>query len=181
MHKTRKNHHHFKTTKKNRNVKRGGNKDEITKCKNTFIKTKKNLSLEKIKELKKMLEKQARVKFKKDKTKLNETLKRIKNFTKLDKSFDKIFDDAETRAFCNPGCKGTLLEPGNKLSERYYKDFKNSKELIEVFKKRRNEIFGKKTNVLKDSFYENAPKKYLDEIKKQGAISFCLPITKTKK
>ena len=175
MHKTRKNY--AKMSKKN---KRGGNKDEITKCKNTFVKTKKRLDLEKMKDLKKMLEKQARAKFKKDKTKLNETLKRIKNFTKLDKSFDKIFDDAETRAFCNPNCKGTLLEPGNKLSERYYKDYKNSKELIKIFQKRRNEIFGKKTNVLKDSFYENAPKKYIEKIKKEGAISLCLPITKIK-
>jgi hypothetical protein len=31
---------------------------------------------------------------------------------------------------------------------------------------------------LVDGFYENAPKKYIEEIKKDGAISLCSPVTK---
>lgn len=86
---------------------------------------------------------------------------------------------SEIGIFCNPGCKGTLLEPGNKLSNKYLESrkYKNSKELDKVFKtlmeKSRKKLFGNKTNVLIDDFYEKAPKKMVDKIKKDGGISLC--------
>jgi len=169
-------------TRKNAKTKskKGGNTDNqrIQKCKNTFMKTKRKRDLEKIKDLKKTLEKQARSKFKNDKTKLNATLKRIKEFLTPNKSFDKVFEKAETRVYCNPNCEGTILEPGNKLSERYYADYNSNKKLIKLFEEQRKKLFGKKTNILVDGFYENAPKKYIEEIKKDGAISLCSPVTK---
>jgi hypothetical protein len=171
-------------TRKNANTKtktkRGGAGDSksIKKCVNTFVKTKRKQYGKKTKDIRKMLEKEARLKFKNDKPKLNETLKRIKEFTKPSKESDKILTDSDILTFCNPNCEATILEPGNKLSERYYADYKSNKKLIKLFEEQRKKIFGKKTNVLVDGFYENAPKKYLDEIKKQGAISFCSPGTK---
>ena len=175
--KTRKYKKHKNTNKK------GGtteltNTQRIKKCKNTFMKTKRKRDLEKLKDLKNTLEKNARSKFKNDKTKLTATLKRIKEFTTLDKNFDKVFEKADTRVYCNPNCKETILEPGDKLSERYYKDYKGKKELLKLFEEKRKSVFGKKTNVLVDDFYEKAPKKYIEEIKKDGAISLCSPVTK---
>ena len=170
-----------KTRKKTKTkTKRGGAGDNksIKKCINTFVKTKRKQHEKKTKDLRKMLEKQAQTKFKNDKTKLDETLKRIKEFTNPSKESDKILTDSDIRSFCNPNCEGTILEPGNKLSERYYADYKSNKNLIKLFEEQRKKIFGNKTNVLVDGFYENAPKKYLEEIKKDGAISLCSPVTK---
>ena len=42
--------------------------------------------------------------------------------------------------------------------------------------KKRKNLFGNKKNILIDNFYENASKKYLDDIKKEGAVSLCSPI-----
>jgi hypothetical protein len=163
--------------------KRGGAGDNksIKKCINTFVKTKRKQYEKKTKDLRKMLEKQARLKFKNDKTKLDTTLKGIKAFTNPSKESDKILTDSDIRRFCNPNCEGTILEPGNKLSERYYADYKSNKKLIKLFEEERKKVFGNKANVLVDGFYENAPKKYLEEIKKQGAISLCSPVTKINK
>lgn len=172
MHKTRKN---GKTKSKRGGA---GNNKSIKKCINTFVKTKRKQNKKKIKDLRKMLEKEARLKFKNDKTKLDETLKRIKEFTDLSKTSEKILIDSDIRTFCNPNCEGSILEPGNKLSERYYDDYKSNKNLIKLFEEQRKKVFGKKTNVLVDGFYENAPKKYLEEIKKDGAISLCSPFKK---
>jgi hypothetical protein len=163
--------------------KKGGNQTTSNstgtkKCINTFIKNKSKKYLEKTKELKKMLEKEARSKFKNDKPKLKESLKRIKDFTSFNPETKKIIKNADIKIYCNPSCEGTILEPGNKLSERYYSDYKSNKKLVKLFEEQRKKIFGKKTNVLVDGFYENAPKKYLEEIKKQGAISLCSPIIK---
>lgn len=78
---------------------------------------------------------------------------------------------------CNPGCKGTFLEPGKSLSTAFKKRLKNkkySKTVINYYEKDRKEIFKKKTNVLnKNSFYEK-----LEPIKKKklinkGAQSYC--------
>ena len=163
--------------------KRGGAGDNnsIKKCINTFVKTKRKQNEKKTKDIRKTLEKEAHSKFKNDKAKLNESLKRIKEFTNPSKESDKILTDSHIRTFCNPICKGTILEPGNKLAERYYADYKSNKKLINLFEEQRKKVFGKKTNVLVDGFYENAPKKYLEEIKKDGAISLCSPVTKINK
>ena len=169
-----------KNAKTKTKTKKGGNVDNqrIKNCVNTFVKTKREQNEKKLKDLRKTLEKEAHSKFKNDKTKLTTTLKRIKDFTNHSKESDKILTDSHIRTFCNPNCEATILEPGNKLSERYYSDYKSNKKLIKLFEEQRKNIFGKKTNVLVDGFYENAPKKYIEEIKKDGAISLCSPATK---
>ena len=89
---------------------------------------------------------------------------------------------SETQLFCNPGCKGTFLEPGNKVSSEYLKQYNlnpanpKDKKFIHDMEKKRKNLFGNKKNILIDNFYENASKKYLDDIKKEGAVSLCAPI-----
>jgi len=78
---------------------------------------------------------------------------------------------------CNPGCKGTFLEPGKALSPAFKKRLKNqkmSKVVINYFEKERKEIFKKKTNVLnKNSFYEKVDSKNKKKLINKGAQSFC--------
>jgi len=131
--KTRKN---AKTKAKTKKGGAGDNKS-IKKCINTFVKTKRKQHEKKTKDLRKMLEKQAQTKFKNDKPKLDETLKRIKEFTNPSKESDKILTDSDIRTFCNPNCEATILEPGNKLSKRYYADYKSNKNLVKLFEEQR--------------------------------------------
>ena len=44
---------------------------------------------------------------------------------------------------CNINCKNTLLEPGspNQIPKSMRKDFHNSKELINIFTKKRKDLF----------------------------------------
>lgn len=78
---------------------------------------------------------------------------------------------------CNPGCKGTFLEPGKGLSPAFKKRLKNkkySKVVINYYEKDRKEIFKKKTNVLnKNSFYEKLEPKKKKKLINKGAQSYC--------
>ena len=78
---------------------------------------------------------------------------------------------------CNPGCKGTFLEPGKSLSPAFKKRLKNkkySKVVINYYEKDRKEIFKKKTNVLnKNSFYEKLEPKKKKKLINKGVQSFC--------
>jgi len=179
--KNKKNKTHRIYKKKGGNQTKSNSTDEnnsirTKKCINTFVKNKSKKYLEQIKALKKMLEKEARSKFKNDKTQLNASLKRIKDFTSFTPEKNKFLENADAKIYCNIGCKNTILESGDKLPERYYKDYKNNKEMIKVFEEQRKKLFGEKTDVLKDNFYEKSPKKYVNEIKKEGAISLCFPM-----
>jgi hypothetical protein len=180
MYKTNKKRNNInKKTKKNYNksIKKGGNVNEIKTCKNTFIKKIQKERMDSIKDLQKNLENQARDKYKNNKEKLNEVLKNIKNFTSIpDKKLLKIQNENDINTFCNPGCKDTILEPGDKLPKKIHETYKDNKALLDFFEMRRKEIFGKKTDVLKENFYGKASKKYVEEIKKDGAISLCSPI-----
>jgi len=71
--------------------------------------------------------------------------------------------------YCNINCKDTLLEP-NKLSKKYIKE---NKIMIEFIKNKRKELFGNKTNVLDNHFYNKLTKKITNKLKNQGAISMC--------
>lgn len=77
--------------------------------------------------------------------------------------------------FCNEGCKNTIFEdgPSDKLSKGFSKIFKNNKELIKLMEKSRKELFGNKTTVLKDGFFEGIKSKTVKKLKKEGAISGC--------
>jgi hypothetical protein len=58
--------------------------------------------------------------------------------------------------------------PGNSKTAQ---KFQNALVLFQ--KQARAKIFGKKTNVLKDGFYEKLSRQAVAEIKKKGAISGC--------
>ena len=80
------------------------------------------------------------------------------------------------RNLCNKGCLGTLFEEGDptKLPKEIIKRFKGDKSMLDLLLERRKEIFGKKTNVLKDDFYEGLKKNKVNKTKKKGAISGCV-------
>lgn len=171
----RRTHKNIRMTRKRRGGTLSG---DVKQCKSTFIKKMQKERSEVIKDLKNVLEKQARDKFANNPKELKEKLNNIQKFTKLDKKMERISDIGLTKSYCNPGCKNTILEPGEKLPPYYYEQFGKNKELIKIFEEQRKKTFGDKTDVLKDNFYEKAPKKYVDKIKKDGAISLCSPITK---
>jgi anion-transporting ArsA/GET3 family ATPase len=171
---TRRMHKNIIMTRKSRG---GTIPNDIKKCKATFLKKTKKVRSKKLKELSKVLEKQVREKFVNNPKELKEKLNEIR-FTKLDKKSVRIADSVVVNANCNPGCKNTILEPGKKLPARYYELFGKDKKTIRIFEKERKSIFGNKTNVLKENFYEKAPKKFVDDIKKDGAISLCSPVEK---
>lgn len=177
MNKTRKN------TKISQSLRKERYNKSRKRCVDTFVKTKMQRDMEVKKKYfdereklyRKIIEKKDISKIEKDLTK-----KRLKNIEKERKSifFTKMQKNIDTGLFCNPGCKGTFLEPGNKLTPAYYKKYKDNKDLIKIFENNRKELFGDKTNVLIDDFYEKAPKKFVDKLKKDGAISLCAPVKK---
>lgn len=178
-----------KTYKKNKHgknktmKKRVGGGDLVKKCKSTYITTSVKT---KISEAKKIYDEDVKLAKKniKDKTILKKSLKDIEDFYNFfinSKNLER-HKNSEAKIFCNPGCKGTFLEPGNKLSSEYLKQYNlnpldsNDKKFINNMEKNRKKLFGNKKNILIDDFYENATKKYLDAIKKEGAISLCSPM-----
>jgi hypothetical protein len=76
--------------------------------------------------------------------------------------------------FCNKTCKGTVYEDGNpdELPKSFLKKIKESDQ--DSWKKQRKEIFGEKTSVLKDGFYEGLKKEDIVKLQKEGAISSCI-------
>ena len=171
----RRKHKKFRITRK----RRGGTiPNNVKQCKATFLKKTQKMRSETLKDLREVLEKQVREKFANNPKELKEKLNNIRKFTKLDKKMESVADSTLVKSYCNPGCKNTILEPGEKLPASYYKLFGKDKNILKILEEQRKAIFGDKTDVLKENFYEKAPKKYVDEIKKDGAISLCSPITK---
>jgi hypothetical protein len=97
----------------------------------------------------------------------------LKNIKKNKNNTDKIELDNCKNDYCNATCKNTMYEPGNKLSKSFVKRLK-LKTSETYFHTRRKEIFGNKTNVLKDGFYEKISSRDVNEMKKLGAISGCV-------
>lgn len=120
---------------------------------------------------------QSKLKKKSNNTKKNKTKgekELFKIFTKkiTQKEKKKSLEDSRKvckELYCNIGCKDTLLEP-NSLSKKYIKD---NKIIIDFMKEERKKIFGKKTNVLYDNFYNKLSKKTSNKLRKKGAISMC--------
>lgn len=172
---TRRKHKNIRITRK----RRGGTiPNDVKQCKATFLKKTQKMRSEKLKDLREVLEKQVREKFANNPKELKKKLNNIRKFTKLDKKMESVADGTVVKSYCNPGCKNTILEPGEKLPASYYKLFGKDKNILKILEERRKAIFGDKTDVLKENFYEKAPKKYVNEIKNDGAISLCSPIEK---
>lgn len=95
---------------------------------------------------------------------------------------DKKSQDTCAMAYCNPTCEGTLFQPKKgflnaAIKEKIMRNHPTSKwtqnMMLKASKTMRAKIFGKKTNVLKNGFYEKLSKKAVAEMKKKGAISGC--------
>ena len=77
--------------------------------------------------------------------------------------------------YCNVGCKNTIFEKGKGISKGFTKKIKRVDDNMKIlFENERKKIFGSKTNVLKDNFYEKIPQQKVLEMKKKGAISGCI-------
>ncbi len=79
--------------------------------------------------------------------------------------------------YCNPGCKGTIYEAGKSvpksLIDKYKKNKKLGQIMIPLLTLRRKRVFGNKTNVLRNGFYEKWPPAEVKKAKNSGAISAC--------
>ena len=109
---------------------------------------------------------------KKSYTSLLASFKKMKT-KKHKNNTDKIELATCKRDYCNATCKNTIYEPGNKLSKSFTKRLQ-LKSNDTYFHTTRKEIFGDKTNVLKDGFYEKISSRDINEMKKLGAISGCV-------
>ena len=75
------------------------------------------------------------------------------------------------KGYCNPGCKNTIFQAGKNMPEAVYNKVDlNARGVISMLRKK---IFGKRTNVLKNSFYNKLPAKNITRARKQGALSGC--------
>jgi hypothetical protein len=87
---------------------------------------------------------------------------------------DKEFTKQCERIYCNPTCKDTMFQSGRHLPTRLDKELRNSSPATaKVVKQMRREMFGKKTNVLRDGFYERLPDKDVNNVRAKGAQSGC--------
>uniref|UniRef100_A0A6C0BBR7 Uncharacterized protein n=1 Tax=viral metagenome TaxID=1070528 RepID=A0A6C0BBR7_9ZZZZ len=84
-------------------------------------------------------------------------------------------------AYCNKDCKDTFFEKGKKLPSAVLNPSfakgstaKNRKWYRKFVSDSRKDVFGRKINVLKDSFYEKISKTSVDKMKKEGALSGCV-------
>jgi hypothetical protein len=106
---------------------------------------------------------------------LAEKIRMAKNVP-LKKLTRKRLEDAFKKTYCNIGCKDTVLEAGKKLSDTMLNNIKD-KQLRKMMKpfleEQRKKIFGKKTNVLKDNFYEKLSADVVKSMKADGALSGC--------
>ena len=181
-----------KQQKKNNKTRRiRGGDDEQNKCKNTMCQQKKFEEFHKktlvifetiLKEIETKLKKEGITT--EEKKNLEEELKiqkklikKMNNVKNIEKNI-KILKDGCEKKFCNKGCLGTIFEEGdpNKLPAEFAKKFKGNKQLLDLLTEQRKTIFGKKTNVLKDDFYEGLKKNNVNKTKKKGAISGCVKI-----
>jgi len=155
-------------------------------CKNAIKKEDKE-SIEAIKQMKKELSKiNKTLKSKKISTTEKQNLENKKSFLKVftkeskkeKQKTKKLRIDVCKKTYCNVDCKNTIFEKGNTLSDGFINNLKKKKtnltnSIIELHQNQRKNIFGNKTNVLKDNFYEKLSKKTITQLKKEGAISGC--------
>jgi hypothetical protein len=85
------------------------------------------------------------------------------------------------KAHCNPDCKNTIFQAGKEIPSSVYmnasKKMKGKEKGVALLKSiltlTRKRMFGNKTNVLKNSFYNKLPANNVTRAKKQGALSGC--------
>jgi hypothetical protein len=78
------------------------------------------------------------------------------------------------KEYCNPGCLGTIFEKGKEFPISVKRKHKYNKSRMKEDIRRRKEIFGLKSNVLRsDDFYEKISEQIIQTKKKKGAISGC--------
>jgi hypothetical protein len=157
-------------SKKTKTIKKNNNKKDIDveNCMNTYVKKKVDYWINDDDKEIADLEKKKKL-TKEEKTKLEDLKKKRKE--------QQIYLEDQYKLYnCNINCKNTLLEPGppDYISKYMRKKLGNSKELIDIFTKKRKEIFKNKENVLIDNFYEKTPDKIKNQFLKEGAISNCI-------
>lgn len=103
--------------------------------------------------------------------KLNAISKKLK--LKKPLQYSKKDNDNCKMTFQNPTCKGTFFEPGKGFSKEFIRKQKLKGDILKFSMQQRKEVFGNKTDVLLNGFYEKLPRKYINELKKHGAISAC--------
>ncbi len=97
--------------------------------------------------------------------------KTLRGFLEADKKGEKDYE----LMVCNPGCKDTFFEAGKKMPKSYEKMImKKYPFVLDTMKLRRKQIFGNKTSVLRNNFYEKIPAANIKSLKKHGALSGCL-------
>ena len=148
----------------------------LTRARRLSLKTRKALHKKRNSIIKKIRESKTKKSIEKWKKEKNENDEKIYFFNKHTNE-KGVFDNCVS-SYCNPGCKNTFYEEGTKLSKGYFKRMKITKKndyLRKFFEWDRKRAFGKKTNVLKDDFYEKISKQKVNKLKKIGAISGCVP------
>ena len=111
-------------------------------------------------------------------------------------SVHNITEKLAKKQYCNTGCVATMFEKGTTLSKDFMKNFEENmdkifrypdlsptkeKEKIQTEKQKlvkmmideRKKLFGNKTNVLVDDFYEGLKPNQIKKMKDAGAISGC--------
>ena len=159
---------------------KGGNKNSINiymdNCEEKFIKPSVKRGLEfydtGYKLGQNILKKQKQTK------KTKKQLKKSKdNYKKKRQDYSNLLTKRLKSYYCNPGCKGTLLEPGKKLSGATRKKLLETHKhpiLVKIMEEERKKQFGNKSTLLdKDSFYNKLNKTRKNKYKKDGALSFC--------
>jgi hypothetical protein len=106
--------------------------------------------------------------------------KASKIFTPLNKTIRKKQKTSIRKScrlfYCNPGCKGTLMEKGKQMprldplltKENPFYNKQGAKEF-------RKKWFGNKRDVLVDDVYQNVPPNIKKNFKKKGSLSICEP------
>jgi len=176
---------------KNRTKRFRGGDEDVNKCMNTMCneKEKEKSYDESTKMFEKMLEEEKKKgkkitetmsteekeKMKKYFANREEFIKKRKNKSHKKKEIKERLD-IYREIFCNKGCVGTKFEEGNPdtLPKLLEKRYKTNKFMLDILKKERKEMFGKKTNVLADNFYEGLKPGDIKKMKKDGAISGCV-------
>jgi hypothetical protein len=89
---------------------------------------------------------------------------------------EKLRKECE-KGYCNTDCKDTIFQDGKDVPASVLKAFTGPKEARNLFtsmiRSTRKKVFGKKTSVLKNSFYTGLSAKDVKRIKAEGATSGC--------
>ena len=88
-------------------------------------------------------------------------------------ALDKESQEACVSAYCNPTCEGTLFQDGKAFPEALAKKYKNKKLIRNILNETRKTLFGKKTKITKNGFYDGIKTTRRKQLKARGALSGC--------